>query len=373
MGDRAAVGATHRSGRRPTSRSAGAPPGPARGHGPLVAAALVFLVLIPLGLSVRAGWAPARPRRVDQRRARGPRSRHRRRHPAGAHGTWAHDRSPHPDPSARGLVGRARRWQLVAFVVVGGLAVTPVNRALKAIFDRDRPSYRRHDPHGRPVVPERALVWCSGAGGRPRGRGVARAGRDAGAGSGSCSPRSAWWSSGTPGSRSARTSCPTCWPAGPSGVAWVLLVAVALDVWPGRPGALPTRRIGGSSVSARILVVQHEEICPLGRLESWLAEAGIEARRDPAVRRRRGARPSSSTTAWWCSAARWAPTTTTRSVARTDEAAARPRGPRRAFRRSACASATSSWRSPAAVRSPPNPYGPTHGLRSVDPVDRAAD
>lgn len=107
-----------------------------------VAAALVLLVGVPLGLAVRAGWTPL----LDLDRAV-------------SDALVVTGRGADVDvlrvlTVAGLLVARVvvllplvvwlaglRRWQLVGFLVVAGIGISPVNWLLKDVFDRRRPSY----------------------------------------------------------------------------------------------------------------------------------------------------------------------------------------------------------------------------------------
>ncbi len=109
-----------------------------------IAAALLLLVLLPLGVAVTGGWAPI----VDLVDAVGAAA------VVPGQGAWVDLLRVLTAPGlvlVRAvilvpvviwlLVGR--RWPEVAFVIIAGLGISLVNRALKAIFDRDRPAY--HD------------------------------------------------------------------------------------------------------------------------------------------------------------------------------------------------------------------------------------
>ena len=107
-----------------------------------VAAGLVLLVGVPLGLAVRLGWTPL----LDLDRAV-------------SDALVVTGRGADVDVlrvlTATGLVvarvvvllplvvwlAVLRRWQLVGFLVVAGIGISPVNRLLKDAFDRRRPSY----------------------------------------------------------------------------------------------------------------------------------------------------------------------------------------------------------------------------------------
>lgn len=130
----------------------GTPAGPRRAL--WAAAGLVLLVVLPLGLAVRAGWNPL----LDLDRAV-------------SDALVVPGRGTDVDVlrvlTAAGLVlarvvvllplvawlAVLRRWQLVAFVVVGGIGVSPMNRLLKDVFDRPRPSYAGTIDMGEPSFP----------------------------------------------------------------------------------------------------------------------------------------------------------------------------------------------------------------------------
>lgn len=107
-----------------------------------IAAGLAVLVVLPLGLAVRAGWTPLLD--IDR---------------AVSDELVVTGRGTDVDvlrvlTAAGLLIARVivllplvvwlavrQRWQLVGFLVVAGIGVSPVNRLLKDVFDRRRPSY----------------------------------------------------------------------------------------------------------------------------------------------------------------------------------------------------------------------------------------
>lgn len=218
----------------------GRPEGARRGL--WVAAALMLLVVVPLGLAVRAGWTPL----LDLDRAV-------------SDALVVPGRGTDVDIlrvlTAAGLVvaravvvlplvmwlGRQRRWQLVTFLVVAGLGVSPLNYLLKVVFDRARPVYDGAIEVGGLSFPSGhssgaaalgamlvVLVWPMLASGwRQVWLALAVLGvviigfTRIALGAHFLSDVVAGWSFGT---------------------AWVLVLAVVLGVWPGQLGALPSRR-----------------------------------------------------------------------------------------------------------------------------------
>jgi membrane-associated phospholipid phosphatase len=218
--------------------------GPPRGarRAPVVGAALLLLVVLPLGLAVHAGWqpllhldrsvsdalvVPGRGRDVDVLRV------------LTAAGLLK-VRFVVLVPLAIWLVA-VRRWQLATFVVVAGFGVSPVNGLLKILFGRQRPSYDDTIDVGGLSFPSghssgaAALaailviaawpllvggwrrVWVALAALVTTVVGYTRIAL----GAHFLSDVIAGWS---------------------YGIAWVLLLAALLQVWPGQPGAFPRRR-----------------------------------------------------------------------------------------------------------------------------------
>jgi len=215
--------------------------GPPRGVRPAlgVAAALVLLVLVPFGLAVRAGWqplldldrsvssvlvVPGRGTDVDILRA------------LTVAGLLL----------ARCLVvvplvvwfAVLRRWQMIGFLVLAGVGVSPLNGVLKLVFDRARPVYDGTievgglsfpSGHSSGAAALAALLvvvgWPVLAGAwRWVWVGLAALGTVVvgytriALGAHFLSDVVAGWS---------------------VGAAWVLVLAVLFQVWPGQPGALP--------------------------------------------------------------------------------------------------------------------------------------
>ncbi len=217
--------------------------GPPRGarRAPLVAVVLILLVVLPLGLAVRAGWQPL----LDLDRSV-------------SDALVVRGRGTTVDMlrvlTAAGLLqvrlvvlvplaiwfAAVRRWRLGAFLVVAGFGVSPVNGLLKLIFDRARPIYdgtlhvgglsfpSGHSSGAAALAailvviawPLLAGVWCwlwpTLAALLMLGVGYTRIAL----GAHFLSDVIAGWS---------------------FGIAWVLLLAAIFQVWPGQPGALPFR------------------------------------------------------------------------------------------------------------------------------------
>lgn len=204
-----------------------------------VAAGLVLLVGMPLGLAVRAGWTPLLDLDVVVSEA-----------------LLVPGRGTEVDVlrvlTVAGLVlarvvvllplvvwlALARRWQLIGFVVVAGIGISPVNRLLKELFDRRRPSFEETMEFGGLSFPSGhssgaaalatllvVLAWPV----------LVRAWRRV------------WIALAVVGmvvvgftriALGAHFLSDVVAGLG-VGVAWVLLLAVLLGVWPGQPGALP--------------------------------------------------------------------------------------------------------------------------------------
>jgi undecaprenyl-diphosphatase len=202
---------------------------------------LVLLVVVPLGLLIRAGWQPLLEldRSVSDELV------------VPGRGT---DVDVLRVLTAAGLVEArfvvllplviwlafVRRWQLVVFVVVAGFSVSAMNGLLKQVFDRQRPNYEDTIDVGGLSFPSghsagaATLATILVVVGWPVLVGVSRRIWVALAvlgmvvvgytrialGAHFLSDVVAGWS---------------------FGVAWVLLLAVALQVWPGQPGAWSQR------------------------------------------------------------------------------------------------------------------------------------
>jgi undecaprenyl-diphosphatase len=217
--------------------------GPSRGarEGLFAAVALVLLVIVPLGLLTRAGWDPL----IDLDRAVSDEL------VVPGRGTGVDVLrllTTFGDIRTRFVLllplvvwlAIVRRWQLVGFLVVAGFGASLVNHQLKTIFDRERPSYPNtidfdglSFPSGHStgaavlaavlvVVGWPVLagvwrwIWVTAAALMIIAVGFTRITL----GAHYLTDVIAGWSTGT---------------------AWVLLLAVVLQVWPGQAGALSGR------------------------------------------------------------------------------------------------------------------------------------
>ena len=117
-----------------------------------------------------------------------------------------------------------------------------------------------------------------------------------------------------------------------------------------RPRLAHGGTVGPATVArvTSVLVLQHEDGCPVDRLGGWLAEEGVELVPCRPYAGDRGARAGGRRTGWSCSAATWARTTTPSTPGWPRRRRCWPRASPTGRPCSASASARSCWRRRAA-------------------------